>query len=87
MNTKQKYNRIDQSKLDSKQVEILKIISQKTNDFKTKDKELLGKIDVALDKIISALEEKNPNKSNSIGQSNLMTFHVIQKNNINLTNS
>ena len=34
-----------------------------------------------------SLEEKNPNKSNSIGQSNLMTFHVIQKNNINLTNS
>jgi hypothetical protein len=60
MNTKQKFQRIDQSKLDEKQVGILKAISQKTNDFKTKDKEVLEKIDLALDKIIAALEEKNP---------------------------
>ena len=60
MTTKQKYNRIDQSKLDSAQVGILKSISQKTDDFKIKDKVILGKIDMALDKIISALEEKNP---------------------------
>ena len=60
MNTKQKFQRIDQSKLDEKQVGILKAISQKTNDFKTKDKEVLEKIDLALDKIIAALEDKNP---------------------------
>jgi hypothetical protein len=60
MNTKQKFQRIDQSKLDEKQVGILKAISQKTNDFKTKDKEVLEKIDLAIDKIIAALEDKNP---------------------------
>ena len=60
MNIKQKFNSIDQSKLDSKQVEILKNIEQKTDGFKTKDKEIISKIDMALDKIISALKEKNP---------------------------
>ncbi len=60
MNIKQKFNSIDQSKLDSKQVEILKNIEQKTDGFKTKDKEVVSKIDMALDKIISALKEKNP---------------------------
>jgi hypothetical protein len=60
MNIKQKFNSIDQSKLDSKQVEILKNIEQKTDGFKTKDKEVISKIDMALDKIISALKEKNP---------------------------
>lgn len=60
MNIKQKFNSIDQSKLDSKQVEILKNIEQKTDGFKTKDKEIISKIDTALDKIISALKDKNP---------------------------
>ena len=57
MNIKQKFNSIDQSKLDSKQVEILKNIEQKTDGFKTKDKEIISKIDTALDKIISALKD------------------------------
>lgn len=60
MNIKQKFNSIDQSKLEAKQVEILKSIKEKTNDFKTKDQEVVSKIDMALDKIISALKEKNP---------------------------
>ena len=60
MNTKQKFDRIDQSKLNSIQVERLKTISEKTNNFKIEDKDLLEKIDTALDNIIAKLQENNP---------------------------
>jgi hypothetical protein len=60
MTVKQKFDRIDQSKLAQPQVDILKMMAEKTNNFKTKDKATLEKIDASLDKIISALQEKNP---------------------------
>lgn len=60
MTVKQKFDRIDQSKLGQAQVDILKMMAQKTDNFKTKDKATLDKIDASLDKIISALQEKNP---------------------------
>jgi len=60
MNTKQKFDRIDQTKLEKNQIDILKNIETKTNSFKIKDKELSTKVDLALDKIIASLLEKNP---------------------------
>ena len=60
MTNKQKFNRIDQSKLEQKQVDVLQQIKQKTNNFTAKDEELNKKISSALDNIISALQQKNP---------------------------
>lgn len=60
MTVKQKFDRIDQSKLLKAQVDILKSMQTKTNNFKTKDKEALEKIEMGLDKIIAKLQESNP---------------------------
>jgi hypothetical protein len=60
MTIKQKFNLIDQTKLDNSQKTILVQIKEKTNNFTTKDKEVITKIDSALDKIISSLKEKMP---------------------------
>ena len=55
MTLKQKFDRIDQSKLLKAQVDILKSMQDKTDNFKTKDKEALEKIEMGLDKIIAKL--------------------------------
>jgi hypothetical protein len=68
MTVKQKFDRIDQSKLAQAQVDILKMMADKTDNFKTKDKATLDKIDASLDKIISALQEKNPDALKSIAK-------------------
>jgi len=60
MTVKQKFDRIDQSKLLQAQVDILKSMQAKTDNFKTKDKEALEKIEMGLDKIIAKLQESNP---------------------------
>ena len=60
MTVKQKFEKIDQSKLAQAQVNILKMMADKTDNFKTKDKETLEKIDASLDKIIAKLKESNP---------------------------
>ena len=60
MTVKQKFEKIDQSKLAQAQVDILKMMADKTDNFKTKDKETLEKIDASLDKIIAKLQESNP---------------------------
>jgi hypothetical protein len=60
MTVKQKFDKIDQSKLLQAQVDILKSMQAKTDNFKTKDKEALEKIEMGLDKIIAKLQESNP---------------------------
>ena len=60
MTVKQKFDKIDQSKLAQAQVDILKMMADKTDNFKTKDKETLEKIDASLDKIIAKLQDSNP---------------------------
>ena len=60
MTVKQKFDKIDQSKLLQAQVDILKSMQAKTDNFKTKDKEALEKIEMGLDKIIAKLKESNP---------------------------
>jgi hypothetical protein len=60
MTVKQKFEKIDQSKLAQAQVDILKSMQAKTDNFKTKDKEALEKIEMGLDKIIAKLQESNP---------------------------
>ena len=61
MTIKQKFDRIDQSKLEPNQVNALKIVVDFTENFKTKDKEKIRVTNEKLDNIIGKLQEKNPN--------------------------
>ena len=60
MTIKQKFERIDQSKLEPKQVDALKIVLDFTENFKTKDKDKIKITNEKLDNIIVKLQEKNP---------------------------
>jgi len=60
MTIKQKFERIDQSKLEPNQVNALKIVVDFTENFKTKDKEKIKITNDKLDTIIGKLQEKNP---------------------------
>jgi hypothetical protein len=60
MTIKQKFERIDQSKLEQKQVDALNIVLKFTEDFKTTDKEKIKITNDKLDNIIAKLQEKNP---------------------------
>ena len=80
MTVKQKFDKIDQSKLLQAQVDILKSMQAKTDNFKTKDKEALEKIEMGLDKIIAKLKESNPDalkstarKTSTVGKAKAKT--------------
>lgn len=60
MTIKQKFERIDQTKLEQKQVDALKIVLNFTENFKTNDKEKIKITNDKLDAIIGKLQEKNP---------------------------
>jgi hypothetical protein len=60
MTIKQKFERIDQSKLEPNQVNALKIVVEFTENFKTKDAEKIKVTNEKLDNIIEKLQVKNP---------------------------
>lgn len=60
MEAKQKFASINLNKLDSKQKEALMRFKTISNNFKSEDKQLMMKIDDALDKVIDKLKQSNP---------------------------
>jgi hypothetical protein len=60
MTIKEKFNRIDQSKLEPNQVNALKVVVEFTENFKTKDQSKIDVTNTKLDNIIEKLQEKNP---------------------------
>lgn len=60
MNTKQKFESIDQDKLSASQKEILLKIKSATKDFTIEDEKSIQKVDMALDNIIDKLKKTNP---------------------------
>ena len=60
MSFKEKFESIDQGKLKSEQVAFLQKIKTATKDFTLEDAVTNEKIGTALDKMISAFKESNP---------------------------
>jgi len=67
MTNKQKFQKIDQSKITSEQKQALGVLKTKTKNFTIKDEEFNAKVSATLDNIIKKLEETNSSAIKSSG--------------------
>lgn len=82
MTIKQKFERIDQSKLEPNQVKALNVVVEFTENFKTTDKEKIKITDDKLDAIIVKLQEKNPNALKPIASTKKASSTKAPKRNV-----